>query len=199
MDGLLYTRKYNVWNFDVLITHEYQRIHLDTIFSYINPDYYNSCPARRSYNRTLRKINNSPYKSFYMYFLVKYLQSEKYKKKNFKRWLKNNQKLYVKTRKVDILRHFDLNRNYNTIVINLEKYDGNYWNRFYSLPPNYWSELLLVDILDHLNEEGYAIFLNGKLARQLSYTGIGYKPIEENVYQKLVKPKKKFKHPRMGL
>jgi len=199
MDSLYFLRENSLRYSDILITHEYQRIHLDTIRSYINPEYYRRCPARRSYKRMMKKINKSGYKNFYMYFLVKYLQQNNYKKKDFKYWLKNNQKLYVKTRKVNILRHFDLKKSYNTIIISLKQYDGNYWNRFYSLPPNYWSEILLRNILNHLNEEGYIIFLNGKLARQLEYASIGYRKIEEKVYQKLPTPRKKFKHPRMGL
>jgi len=190
----------NIFEYDILVNYEYQRKHFEILRHYVNTELYDMFPAYRSFKKTVKKVKSSGWPDEFMYILTKFLQTQEYKKKDMKAWLKQPRKKFIITRNPKILRHYDLKKSYETVIIDMEEIDGNFWNRYYGLPANYYnSEVMVKKVLSRLREDGVVIFLNTKYIDIVRFTIEGYKEIEINIFRKLKTVEKKHRVPRFLL
>ena len=192
--------EHHVDDCDVLVTHSYQEKHLKLLNKHVNRELYDMIKAYKSYKKTYRKIRKSGWVEDFTFILVKYLQEHDYNKKTFKDWLKNCEKPKLTFMKPKPIRHWDLRRHYDTIVVDLEWGDGNRWNRFYNLTPSYVNKESIVNkCFDYLREQGKVIFVSGKYSQIVGYTIDDFEKMNDNVYKRLPTLRKKFIAPRVLL
>lgn len=185
-------------DFDILIPYEFQRMHYKLINNYIAPEYYQMCPIGEDLAHTIRLINKHPYQKYFKFFFVKFRQSGM---ENFEDWLKSEHPLYIKDKKLNLLRYYQLRRFYNTLIIDLKLSNGNIWNRFWKLPPSFFNDESLKNILKFLTDGGKLIFRNieGNMGRIFDLTREGYTQISDDCFIKNETPKTKYKEPRKWL
>lgn len=190
-------------DFDILVPYEYQKIHYKLLNRYIAPDYYRMCPVGETLTETLQLFNENPYKSIFKYFFVKFRLSNKNGGiKEFQEWLNGPHLLFFRRMNLKIIRSYQMRRYYNTIVIDLNLTNGNKWNRFWGLAPNFYNKDTIFHILDYLTDGGKLIFINieGNMDKIFDYTRKGFIEIDKDYFIKKASPKKKkYKIPRIGL
>ena len=189
-------------DFDVLVPYDYQRKHIFLLTGYVAPEYYEMCPVEDSLSETLNAIDKSPYAEYFLYFLICFLKEESYYNKvPFQMWLDKKHPIYIKEKSFDVLKYYELKRYYQTIVVDLDLDNGNFWNRMWDLIPNVYKKKSIDRITDHLLEEGKIIFLNmkGNWRKIYDYTESGFTEVEDNCFMKNKTTKKEFKIPRNWL
>jgi hypothetical protein len=189
-------------DFDILAPYDYQRKHISLLRGYVAPEYYKMCPAEDSQSETLKTIDGSPYADYFIYFLICFLKEEThYNRTRFLMWLHKRHELYMRERSFDVLKYYELKRYYQTIVVDLELDNGNFWNRIWGMAPNVYNKKAISKISDHLLEEGNIIFLNmkGNWKKVWDYVENGFTEVESNCFMKNKTIKKEYKTPRNWL
>lgn len=182
---------------DVLVYYEYQRKHFDLIKNYFPPQLWQECPIEDTLERTVDSFDSKIYSDYFKYMIVKFLQKNEYDPESFSEFL-NSPKPLVKPFESSIIRHYEIRKYYQTMIIDMDLGNGNKWNRFYGLPPSFFEYSLLENVLDHLMEEGVVRFINSSLWDVLELVD-GFEEVEENVYRKMKTKKQVYKKPRMYL
>lgn len=196
---LNHTKEQHKYDFDMLAPYDYQRKHLSLLNGYVAPEYYKLCPAEDSQSETLKTIEGSPYADYFVYFLICFLKEElHYNRTRFLMWLNKRHPIYVRDRRFDVLKYYELKRYYQTIVVDLDLDNGNSWNRVWDLAPNVYKKKAINKILDHLLEEGKLIFINadGRWSKMYDYVEHGFTEVEDNCFIKNKTIKKEYKEPR---
>lgn len=189
-------------DFDILVPYDYQRKHIKLLNGYVAPEYYKLCPVKDTQSETLEAINGSPYADYFIYFLICFLKEELYyDKTRFSLWLNKRHPIYMRGKSFDILKYYELKRYYQTIVVDLDLDNGNFWNRIWRIAPNVYKKKSISKILDHLLEEGKVIFLNvkGNWKKIYDYVESGFTEVESNCFMKDKTIKNEYKEPRSWL
>lgn len=206
MARMAFEKAGNIHRTDYVIMYNYQRKVMDLLASYIAPHLNEKCPVGDTYQDTLEKMDKEPLKDKFKVLLMKYMQKNKsYDKQDFMAFLDGNNYIFF-DRAFKSERVFfpeELTRYYETIIMDISRFDGNRWNRFFNLPPNYSNLNRYKLVLKSLREAGDLVFADGVFRDKMALIYNGGYDFEEIKSELRYRKKRVYKEPyepiRLGL